>query len=203
VANLAQRAGLQVLDGVLPVVAAALPHADLHDAPGLLDGPPHRVALGDRVAERLLDVDVLAGLAGVDQLPAVPVVGGADDDEIEVVVLQQAAVVVVEVRRRAGLLLELAGPLLEHVAVDVAERRALHTVDLLVGAHVGPAHAVDADDAEAQLIARRHRRLGADGRGGKRGEPGPRHGGGSGSEKFATAVVTHGEAKEFVVECAR
>ena len=43
--------------------------------------------------DRLLDVDVLAGLDGIDGLPGVLVVGRGDDHGIDVRVFQQLAVV--------------------------------------------------------------------------------------------------------------
>ena len=44
--------------------------------------PDHVEAFVDLVAHRLLDVDVLAGLAGMDGHQGVPVVGRADDDGV-------------------------------------------------------------------------------------------------------------------------
>ena len=55
---------------------------------GGLDGDP---ALVDVVAARLLDVDVLAGLAGPDGHQRVPVVGRGDRDGVEVLVVEHAA----------------------------------------------------------------------------------------------------------------
>ena len=49
----------------------------------------------DRVAERLFQVDVLAGAAGGDHRQHVPLLVGGDDDRVDVLVLEQLAVVAV------------------------------------------------------------------------------------------------------------
>jgi hypothetical protein len=134
-------------------LAAALPLADLHHPVGLLRGGQHDVGLLDGVRQRLLAVGVLAGVEGVDENQAVPVVGGADDHGVDVLVFQELAVVTVKLRR---LLLGLEHVLLASVElalVHVAQRHALHAVDLQGRAHVGPAHALDADHAEADAVA--------------------------------------------------
>ena len=68
--------------------AAARLRAELHDAAVLLGRGDHRLPFEDVVAVGLLDVDVLAGLAGVDRRQGVPVVGRADDEGIERFVFQ-------------------------------------------------------------------------------------------------------------------
>jgi hypothetical protein len=45
----------------------------------------------DGQAERLLDVDVLAGAAGIDELQRVPVVRRGDDDSIHVLLFEELA----------------------------------------------------------------------------------------------------------------
>ena len=95
--------------------------ADLHDAvgrPGRLD---HRAAFVDRVADRLLDVDVGAGFDGGDHDQRVPVVGRGDDDDLGLFALEQLAVVLVLLGRPAGELLDLGGGGVELVRVDVAQ----------------------------------------------------------------------------------
>ena len=62
-------------------------------------GAVHRVAqgatLGDRQRRRLLQVDVLPRLHGVNGDQRVPVIGRADDDRVDVLVRQQLAIVAV------------------------------------------------------------------------------------------------------------
>ena len=89
--QLAELARLDHLGNAGPGSAAAALRAVLHDAvvlAGGLDGDP---ALVDVVAARLLDVDVLAGLAGPDGHQGVPVVGRGDGDGVEVLVFEGLA----------------------------------------------------------------------------------------------------------------
>ena len=79
------------------VVVAPLLRADLHDAVGLLGDLAELLPLVDRERERLLAVDVLAGLHGVDADLGVPVVGRADDDGVDVLAVEDLAVVLVDV----------------------------------------------------------------------------------------------------------
>ena len=72
---------------------AALLRADLHDAARLLDDLAEDLAFVDRQRQRLLGVDVLAGLAGGDVDGRVPMVGRAVDDHVDVVAVEQLAVV--------------------------------------------------------------------------------------------------------------
>ena len=46
-----------------------------------------------RERHRLLGIDVLAGLAGVDRVQRVPVVGRGGDDRVDVLAIQQLAIV--------------------------------------------------------------------------------------------------------------
>ena len=67
------------LDGLLEVRRGPLLGADGHDLVRLPRGPDHRLALGDVVGDRLLDVDVLAGQHRLDRGQGMPVVGRGDD----------------------------------------------------------------------------------------------------------------------------
>jgi hypothetical protein len=97
--DLADASGAHERDGQEedPVVIAALLGADLHDAARLLGDPAERLALVDRQRQRLLAVDVLARLHGVDADLGVPVVGRADDDGVDVLAVEELAVVLVDV----------------------------------------------------------------------------------------------------------
>ena len=83
-----------------------------------------------------------------------PVVGRADDDGVDVLVVEELPVVAVECRPRAAELFRVLRAAVEDALVDVGERHALDAVDLQGRAHVGPAHALAADDTEPQPIAR-------------------------------------------------
>src|SRR5262249_3535345 len=54
--------------------------------------------------QRLLDVDVLARVAGVDHLQGVPVVGRRDDHGVDILALEQPAIVAKLLRLAAALL---------------------------------------------------------------------------------------------------
>ena len=191
-ADAPERPAVHELDGLGPVRPAALPLPALHDPAVVAGGGGHDLALVDRVGQRLLDVDVLAGGAGVDQLQAVPVVGGADDHRVEVVVLEQGPVVGVEGRPLAAHRLEVAGPALEHARVDVAQGRAFDPRLAQQRADVREPHAVDADGADHDPIARGGR-LPARGVGGRRPQGGARaHGAGGGGLEEAASRQAHG-----------
>ena len=65
--------------------------ADLDDPIVLPRRLDHRPALDDRHGQRLLDVDVLARVAGGDHLDRVPVVGRGDHDGVDVLAIEHRA----------------------------------------------------------------------------------------------------------------
>ncbi len=79
--------------GLDEVRAAALLEPDLDDALAGLrrghDGAP----LGDVVAERLFDVDILAGLHGAQRRDRVPMIGRRDNHRVDVLAVEDLAVV--------------------------------------------------------------------------------------------------------------
>ena len=62
-----------------------------HDPVVLAGGLDHPPAFADVVADRLLDVDVLARLAGPDRGQGVPVVRRGDRDGVDVLVVEDLA----------------------------------------------------------------------------------------------------------------
>ena len=66
---------------------------DLEDPPAALLRLDYGFAFGDRLHHRLLAIDVLAGVEGVDADAGVPVVRRGDDDGIDVLARQDLAVV--------------------------------------------------------------------------------------------------------------
>ena len=103
------------------MLLAAPLRADLDHAVVLARRLAHLVALVDGLRQRLLDIDVLARLAGQDGGAGVPVVGSGDDHAVDVLVLEHPAKVFNE---RQLLLLGLAD-VVPHFGqdgvVDVAE----------------------------------------------------------------------------------
>ncbi len=111
--------------------AAAL-HPDLHDAFVLPRRRQHCLAFADVDADRLLDVDIGAGLDCLDHRQRMPVVGRRDEDDVEVLLREHLAVVAVGAR---GLFRRLArgdlgGGIGEHAGIDVTERDHLDGRDL-------------------------------------------------------------------------
>ena len=100
--------------------------------------------------ERLLDVDVLAGLAGHDGRQRVPVIGRADDDRVDVLAVEHAAEVA---RRQLGRLLEVLVDALARVFVicsSSTSQSATHCAPSAQRvAQIAAAHAAAADQADA------------------------------------------------------
>ena len=62
----------------------ALLRADLNDAIGSLRRVGHPAPFLDEKRERLLDINILAGLASEHRQQGVPVVGSRDDDGVDI-----------------------------------------------------------------------------------------------------------------------
>ncbi len=107
--------GLKVMD------AGALLHPNLAhpfiDARGLDDGRP----FFDCARQRLLDIDVFAGVKRVDGNARMPVIGSGDQDGVDPFIVEQLAVIAERSRVR-GL---LAGAV-DMLAVNIADRRDMH-----------------------------------------------------------------------------
>ena len=123
----------------------------LHDPPVLARGGDHGLSLGHVDADRLLNVDIGAGLHRGDHGQGVPVVGRGDEHDVEIFLGQHLAVIAVG----PGLLLgSLAGGrqlggLGEHLRIDVAERDHFHRGNLDQAKEVGLAVPARADQADA------------------------------------------------------
>ena len=92
--DLADAAGADQLDRQAEHAAeiGSLLAAGLQDAAGVLDRLLDRQRLGDGQRQRLLAVDVLAGLEGLDGDLGMPVVGRGDEQAIERLVVDEVAV---------------------------------------------------------------------------------------------------------------
>src|SRR5262249_7974807 len=84
---------------------------------GRFDDPP---AFADVVADRLLNVDILAGLQRPDGGQGVPVIGRGDRDDVNVLVFDYPAQVLLELGRHALGLLDLLDRVLGKSGVAVA-----------------------------------------------------------------------------------
>jgi hypothetical protein len=107
----------------------------------------HRAAFGDGHRGRLLDVDVLAGLAGEHGHQRVPVIGGADDDGVDALVVEDAPEVGMLRGGRGHF-----GGLRQVGRVDVADRGDLDVGQALVPAHHAGTLPAGADDADANAV---------------------------------------------------
>ena len=146
---------------------AAPLRADLHDALVLARRREHRLALDDVDADRLLHVDVGAGLHRLDHRQRVPVIRRGDEHDVEVLLLQHLAVVAVGARlllRRLPRRDQL-GRVGEHLLVDVAERDDFDRRDLDQPEQVALAVPAGADQPDP--LARVRELLGVGGRSGQ------------------------------------
>ena len=115
--DVAQPARLNDLDRLAIVLLAVLLRADLHDAIVLLGRLDQVASFADRVAQRLFEVHILAGLAGGHGDRHVPVGLRGDDHRVDVLVFQQLAEVVIRGDLFATGLLAACGQMVRvHVA---------------------------------------------------------------------------------------
>ena len=129
--------------------------------------------LPDVVGGRLLDVDVLARLAGPDRRQGVPVVGCRHGDDVDLLVLVHAPEVLLGLDGPGVLLLELRRALAEKIPVGVAQRRHLDAGELHEILDVALPATVDAEHGGADAVVRTEGRPRHEGwRGGKGGRPG-------------------------------
>src|SRR5215510_1661549 len=102
--DLADAAATNELDGLAAVIRRTPLQADLHYALIPLSRLDHPAAFGDHERKRLLDINILARLTGVNHLQRVPVVGRGDDHRVHVFHLQQLPIVLELSRAAADLL---------------------------------------------------------------------------------------------------
>jgi hypothetical protein len=115
--DLSQRAGFDVINRFLEEFRGAALDADLDNALGFRSDLDHAAAFGDGERERFLDVDILAGTAGVDEHQGVPMIGAGDGDGFDVFVFEEFAVVFVAGWRGAG----FGGGEVEVIVAEIAD----------------------------------------------------------------------------------
>src|SRR6266568_203793 len=126
---------------------------DLHDATGFFCGGDHRHAIGGGMGHGLFAVDVFAGADGVDDDLFVPMVGDGGDEAVDFLVVEK-----IFVAARGGnffadnFLGERVAAVVEVASGDAFDAGKLDGI----AKQAGTLHA-DADDAEAQAVARRSR----------------------------------------------
>jgi hypothetical protein len=103
------------------------------------------------VGDRLLDVHVLARLAGPNGRQGVPVVGHGDQDAVDVLVVEHAAEVRFGLGRSAS---DQLDPLGEQVLVRIAERGESHVGRRLMVSNMVLALVADAENGRANLVVR-------------------------------------------------
>ena len=136
-----------------PVVVDVIAH--LRDALVLQCRVHHRASLADGIGQRLLDEDVLAGLARVDGRQRVPVVRRRHHHRIEVFALQQLAEIAVHLRLAAACLLHDCGGTTGMRLVHVANRRGIHIGIPQELVEPRRALASESDEPDLQPVGRR------------------------------------------------
>ncbi len=131
----------------------AILRAVLDDAFVLLRRSHELAAFINVVGKRLLDINILAGLASPDGSQRMPVVGGGNGDGVNVLVLERFADVLVGPGPFALGFLDGFCAFLEHVGIHVAQRDVfgfiLHPEDVV---DVGAALAVEPDGAHSDAV---------------------------------------------------
>ena len=128
--------------------------ADLHDAFGAARGFDHQPALADVVRAGLLDIHVLAGIAGEEGGGRVPVVRHSDEDGVHGFVLKDAAQVADGLGRFSPGVGDVFNSGGQAVLVHIAHVGEVHGVVLDEGLEMAGAHATGADEADGELAVR-------------------------------------------------
>ena len=111
-------------------------------------GGSELAALLDVVAARLLDVDMLPGVAGEDRRRRMPVVRRGDDDPIDLLIFEQFAEIRVATRGFAHRLLAFRQPATMHFG----QRDHGNIIELAERGHVPFAHQAVTNEAEADAF---------------------------------------------------
>ncbi len=132
---------------------------DLHHPVGAPRGVHHGPPFPHHEGQRLLDVDVLARLAGVDCLQRVPVVGGADGHRVEILEVEELPVVL----ELSGLTARFLGGEVEVGLVQVAKGHDFEVGVLQEGIEHLVAPVAQSNEAHANAIVRAEHAAACDG----------------------------------------
>jgi hypothetical protein len=110
------------------------------------------VALENVVAARLLDVNILARLAGPDSCQRMPVIGRSNGDSIDILVFQQLANIDVSAGLAVVSLLKCTALAVQDFPIDIAQGCNLYAIDILESTDVRAPPAVDAYHSHADNI---------------------------------------------------
>ena len=155
--DLAELAGPDVVDGPLDIQGAAALRADLDNPVELPCGADHLPRFPDAVAGRLLDIDVLAGLAGPDGSQGMPVVGRGDHEGVDGFVIEHVTDVLDGFRRSPAELRGLGGALGQAAGINIGEIRNRDVGPLAEALQQVVAAATHTHEAEHDPIIGRHR----------------------------------------------
>ncbi len=148
--DVAQRAVFDDLPGLLQVRHAPLLHADLHDALVIVLRIDHGLSFGEVVRERLLNVNVFPGRAGIDGHRHVPMVGRADQYGVDIFAIENLAVLLRRDRLRIG---QLLGQIDVHVP-NIAYGSDAHARHFYERFHQPAAAAAGADTGDVDGFVR-------------------------------------------------
>ena len=144
--DLAQAAAADELAGLLVDRHRALLAADLKDALVLPHGLGHQAAFADGDRHRLLGIDILARLAGVDADQRPPVFGRGRDDGVDILAVEHFAIVL------DGHAVVLLGGCLGAGKIDVGDGDESRAGILQRAGQVAAALPADADAGDADLV---------------------------------------------------
>ncbi len=122
----------------------------------VMRGTHHRRAFLDRAARRFLHVHMFAGLARMDHLHGVPMIGSRNHHRIDVLALDDIPVVAIRHDARSKLLQRIAQPIFIHIA----HRRHVHVAGVdkpFHVVHVVAGHSARADKRDRQPFVRARR----------------------------------------------
>src|SRR5438105_1366296 len=108
----------------------------------------HGPAFIDSFCEGLFDINIFAGLAGVNGRQRVPMVGCGDEDTIDVFAIEHTAEVLDGIGSMAALLFDIGDGPDQHLVIDVADDRAINLLVLQEDAQDIAATTATTDNAD-------------------------------------------------------
>ena len=113
----------------------------------------HDPSLGNCQAERFLDVNVFAGLAGFDRNVGVPVIRRGHNHRVDIIAVEDAAKVLrVQVRLLVRPADDFIAGLFDLGLVDVTERHALDVLESKSVAQIASPHTSAADQSDSNAV---------------------------------------------------